>query len=273
MLSGNTVAEEIEPQIAFENKDKKASQIAHSLEQIKTRINAKEKHSKIGERLKSIVYGGLDGIITTFAVVAGATGGELDTSIILILGISNMFADALSMGMGDAISSKAEKEMVLREREREKWELENFPEGEIQEMIELYTERGLTEEKAQIVVNAMSSNKEFFIDQMVTDELGMELPDINDNVWVDGIITFSSFIFFGIFPLLAYICLNTADIEQDIMFVISCCLTAVMLFVLGVVKSKFTTQRWYLAGLEILGLGSFTAGVSYGIGKIVSEIV
>ena len=163
--------------------------------------------------------------------------------------------------------------MVLREREREKWELENFPEGEIQEMIELYTERDLTEEKAQVVVNAMSTNKEFFIDQMVTDELGMELPDINDNVWIDGMITFCFFIFFGIFPLLAYICLNTADIEQDIMFIISCCLTAVMLFVPRVVKSKFTTQKWYLAGLEIQGLGSFTAGISYGIGKIVSEIV
>ena len=71
--------------------------------------------------MKSIVYGGMDGIITTFSVVAGASGGGLDISVILILGFSNMFADALSMGMGDALSGKAEAEFIMEERRREAW--------------------------------------------------------------------------------------------------------------------------------------------------------
>jgi VIT1/CCC1 family predicted Fe2+/Mn2+ transporter len=80
-----------------------------------------EKHSKMGERVKSIVFGGMDGIITTFAVVAGASGGGLPISTILILGISNKIADGFSMGIGDALSSKSENEFILREREREQW--------------------------------------------------------------------------------------------------------------------------------------------------------
>eukprot|EP00657_Telonema_sp_P-1_P012722 TRINITY_DN9468_c0_g1_i1.p1 TRINITY_DN9468_c0_g1~~TRINITY_DN9468_c0_g1_i1.p1 ORF type:complete len:357 (+),score=101.54 TRINITY_DN9468_c0_g1_i1:107-1177(+) len=263
------------PREAFAKMDVDASKKAHSTEEIKIRIaeSATEKHSKLGERLKSIVYGGLDGIITTFAVVAGATGGHLDTSVILILGVSNMFADGVSMGMGDAISTKAENEMTMKERDREAWEMENYPEGEIEEMVELYTQRGLEPDKARLVVENMASNKDFLIDQMVTDELGLELPDEDDNPWKDGLVTFTSFVFFGMFPLLAYICLNSTDLTQDALFVMSCCLTGVMLFILGVVKSQFTQQMWYLAGTEILCLGGFTAAVSYGIGALVAEIV
>eukprot|EP00954_Amorphochlora_amoebiformis_P020907 1342784-Amorphochlora_amoeboformis.AAC.1 len=78
--------------------------------------------------MKSIVYGGLDGIITTFAVVSGAAGGGFGIDVILVLGFANMFADALSMGMGDALSTKAANAAALKERDRELWELENYPE-------------------------------------------------------------------------------------------------------------------------------------------------
>ena len=78
--------------------------------------HAPEHHSKTGEFVKSIVLGGLDGIVTTFAVVSGATGGNLSTGVILVLGFSNIFADALSMGVGDALSTKAENEYILKEK-------------------------------------------------------------------------------------------------------------------------------------------------------------
>jgi VIT1/CCC1 family predicted Fe2+/Mn2+ transporter len=230
-------------------------------------------HSVVGGHIKSIVYGGLDGIITTFAVVSGATGGRLDASVILILGISNMFADGGSMGIGAALASRADKEMVLRERDREKWEMENFPEGEIAEMVEIYTDRGLAPDVAETVVRGMATNSEFMVRQMLVDELHLTPPDDDDNPWVEGMITFASFILFGVFPLLAYICLDRTSASEDTMFTISCSLTAVMLFVLGVVKSQFTKQPWYLAGGEILGLGGITAGISYGIGALVAEVV
>jgi VIT1/CCC1 family predicted Fe2+/Mn2+ transporter len=256
---------------AFKSRNIEASRSAHTDLDIQLRDHHEE-HSLVGGHIKSIVYGGLDGIITTFAVVAGATGGHLDSSVILILGVANLWADALSMGAGDALSCRAENEMVLREREREQWEMKNYPEGEISEMIEVYSKRGLTKEAAEIVVRAMATNPEFFVDQMVVDELHLTLPDDDDSPWVNGLVTFMSFVFFGIFPLLAYILLDSSSASDETMFTISCILTAVMLFVLGVVKSHFTNQSWYYAGGEILVLGGLTAAVSYGIGNIVSKV-
>ena len=76
-------------------------------------------------------------------------GGGLSTKAILTLGFSSILADAVSMGLGDALSSKAEAEYILSERDREEWELEHNKEGEIEEMIDIYTERGLPEHEAR----------------------------------------------------------------------------------------------------------------------------
>src|SRR5262245_20840930 len=73
-------------------------------------------HILHGKYIKSIIYGGLDGIVTTFAVVAGASGAALDPGIILILGCANLFADGCSMGFGDFMSSRAEHEYYEAEK-------------------------------------------------------------------------------------------------------------------------------------------------------------
>ena len=112
-------------------------------------LKAPEKHKKGGDRMKTMLFGGLDGIITTFAVVAGAGGGGLSVPVVLIMGFSSLVADALSMGVGDALSSKAEVEVAVRERRREEWEFDNYPQGEIQEMIDLYIERGVPADDAR----------------------------------------------------------------------------------------------------------------------------
>lgn len=140
-----------------------------------------EHHQKAGGLLKPMIFGGLDGILTSFAIVAGAAGGKLSTNVVLILGFSNIVADALSMGVGEFLSSKAENEWILSERKREVWELENFPEGEIKEMVEIYEERGMSHEDAVLVINTMAKYKDFFVDVMMTQELELQVPD-NDHV-------------------------------------------------------------------------------------------
>jgi len=253
---------------AHKKNDVKLSKKVHD-----TLLAAQESHLDEGGHLKSIVYGGLDGIITTFAVVAGASGGGLGTDVILILGFSNIFADALSMGMGDALSTKAENDHILQEREREKWEMENYKEGEVREMVDLYTERGMERRDAELVIKVMAKYEDFFVNIMMTEELGMQVPDEDDNPWKDGFVTFSSFVFFGIFPLLSYAIFNEYNLESQTLFTISICLTCLMLFLLGVTKSRFTGQKWYWSGLEILILGGSTALVSFLIGWFIEAVV
>ena len=78
-------------------------------------------HQSEGGLLKPIIFGGLDGILTSFAIVAGAAGGGLSPEVVLVLGFSNIFADALSMGVGEFLSSKATNEWILSEKKREEW--------------------------------------------------------------------------------------------------------------------------------------------------------
>ena len=233
---------------------------------------ATEKHSKGSEYVKSIVYGGLDGIVTTFAVVAGAAGAGLSPSVVMVLGVSSLVADALSMGVGDALSSKAETEAAIKEREREKWELANYKEGEIKEMVDIYVGRGMSQKDAEVVMRICAKYENLFVNMMLVDELGLEVPDDDANPWKDGLVTFCSFCFFGFFPLFAYCVFGTSpELDSRELFGISCVLTALMLFILGAVKSILTTRSWWVSGFEVLIFGSFVATVSFLIGWFIED--
>eukprot|EP00486_Rosalina_sp_Unknown_P008519 CAMPEP_0201580330 /NCGR_PEP_ID=MMETSP0190_2-20130828/43018_1 /ASSEMBLY_ACC=CAM_ASM_000263 /TAXON_ID=37353 /ORGANISM="Rosalina sp." /LENGTH=203 /DNA_ID=CAMNT_0048016169 /DNA_START=26 /DNA_END=633 /DNA_ORIENTATION=- len=135
-----------------------------------------EQHKALGDYVKSIIYGGLDGIITTFAIVAGIAGADLATEVILVLGFANLIADGLSMGIGDYLSESAELEYIASEKLREEWEFDNFQEGEIQEMIEIYKTKGVSEQDAEVILRTMSKYKEFFINHMMIQELELQPP-------------------------------------------------------------------------------------------------
>lgn len=254
---------------AYKSRDVEASKAAHDAKV----LNAPEQHKRIGGNIKSIVYGGLDGIITTFAVVAGAAGGGLGIEVIMILGFSSIFADAVSMGAGDALSTKAEHDFIFAEKKREAWEFAEYPEGEITEMIDLYEGKGMKREDAEVVIRRMAKYPEFFVDIMMVEELELQVPGEDDNPWKDGLITFSSFVLFGVIPLLGYVAFAGSDMSDNTLFIIACVLTAVMLFTLGALKSMLTAQRWWTSGLEILIMGSITAGIAYVIGYLVEEIM
>lgn len=99
--------------------------------------------------IKSMVFGGLDGIITTFAVVAAGAGADLEGKVVVLMGFANLVSDGISMGLGDYFSEKSENEFIRGEKKRELWEMENNPEGEVQEMIEIFMDKKkLTEDDA-----------------------------------------------------------------------------------------------------------------------------
>lgn len=105
-----------------------------------------EAHSAGGDYIKSMVYGGLDGIVTTYSVVMSVLGVKvimlwkvnLSNGVVLTLGLATLFADAIAMGLGDYLSSKSENDFYIKEKMREEWEVENNPDGERLEMVEIY---------------------------------------------------------------------------------------------------------------------------------------
>src|SRR5512138_637445 len=132
---------------AYAEGDLEASAQAHAKNNFDKRdiAYAEEKHGGASSQyIGDMVYGGLDGIVTTFAVVSGVAGADLGANIVLILGLANLFADGFSMATGAFLSSKSEQEYYDRERRREAWEVEHFPEAEKAELREIYIERGYT---------------------------------------------------------------------------------------------------------------------------------
>lgn len=251
---------------AFKNKDSGKSIAAHTISSI-----AKEDHNLAqGKYIKNIVYGGLDGTITTFAAVAGVAGAALKPEIVLIMGFANLIADGLSMAIGDFLSTKAEIAFSKAEREREAWEVENYPEGEKLELIELYVAKGMDQKDAETVTEIISKNKNTWVDIMMVEELGIMHTD--ESPIKNAMVTFASFSFFGFLPIIAYIVLQFLPAMPN-PFIIAATMTGLTLFSLGALKVKVTGQNWFLSGLEMFIVGGVAAASAYGVGAFLNMII
>ena len=243
---------------AFSKKDVKLSKEIHSKP-----LASAETHNVSGTYLKSVVYGGLDGTLTTFSIVSAVAGAALSPSIILVLGFANLVGDGFGMAVGDYLTTKAEMEYQEHERKREMWELETNSEGEKSEMVEIYEGKGISKKNATQIVDKMANHKEAFVDIMMVEELGINQS--NENPIHNAIVTFFSFISFGVIPLLIYLLAQVISIKSNL-FIFAIILTGITLFVLGAVKTHITKKNWLMSGLETLIIGAIAATVSYGIG-------
>ncbi len=236
-----------------------------------------EKHGNMaGPHLKSVVYGGLDGIITTFATVTSVAGANLSPIVILIVGIAHLFADGISMGLGDALSAQAEIDYNNSERNREKWEMEVSMEQEIQEMIQLYVNRGLSREDAETIWRILGKYPQAFLDVMMVEELHLLPPDENEVPWKSGVVTCVAFMIFGAVPLLPFLMAQfpslfslTPEAQMNLAIV----MTVVTLFLLGAFKATLVEhgQSWFMSGITVSGLGSLAAFISYAVGVVLQS--
>eukprot|EP00608_Synchroma_pusillum_P001750 CAMPEP_0198431132 /NCGR_PEP_ID=MMETSP1452-20131203/17595_1 /TAXON_ID=1181717 /ORGANISM="Synchroma pusillum, Strain CCMP3072" /LENGTH=304 /DNA_ID=CAMNT_0044151587 /DNA_START=32 /DNA_END=946 /DNA_ORIENTATION=- len=258
---------------AFLRDDPALSRLIHD----RRNDHHEEMHDSAGEFIKTIVFGGLDGILTSFAIVAGAAGGGVSWQVVLVLGFSNIIADAFSMGAGEYMASKAQSEYVQSERAREQWELRNHREGEIEEMVNLYVEKGLKREDADLIVRKMSQYDDFFVSVMLREELGLTPPDDDDESGMikEAIVMFLSFVVFGLVPLLGYTIVPPIwpGTDSTTLFVLACCVTLVALFTLGAVKSHFSPKSWLRGGAETAVVGSCCAAVAFLLGDVVTRVV
>ncbi|AMB94784.1 VIT1/CCC1 transporter family protein [Aerococcus sanguinicola] len=220
-----------------------------------------------GEGLKSMVYGGLDGIITTFAVVAGAIGGDLNMEVILILGFANLLADGISMAIGDYLSSKSERAYDDFERLEIAKILEKDPELNQTHIQEVYENKGLSSQQAQIIAEKLVQHD---VDtQMKVLSVGEEEAS---QPLTNACITFFSFAFFGLFPLIIFILAYFNEDFVPYSFSISILMTFVTLFILGVSKASVTKENSFKSGMEMLVIGGLAALAAYGIGSILASI-
>lgn len=175
------------------------------------------------------------------------------------------------------MSSKANNEWILSEKKREEWEMENYRDGEIREMIDIYVGKGLSPEDAKVVIETMAKYENFFVDVMMQQELELQVPE-EDHVeqsMKEGFVMFCSFAFFGSAPLLGYTIIPWLfpHLQPDVLFKAACAVTALVLFLLGSIKSNFSRTNWFWSGCETLVLGGTCATVAYSIGSLVNALI
>lgn len=223
-----------------------------------------------GKYIKSIVYGGLDGIITTFAVVAGVAGGGLAMRIVLILGFSNLLADGFSMAVGDYLSTKSENEYKQSIRQHKKHALTENHDGEVKRMIDYFNNQGISDKDSSILVTILAKYDTPFVDQIMKMEYGTD--NTEEAPIKNALVTFFSFFVFGLIPLLAYVLSMYLPTLKEHAFLLAATLTGITLFVLGTLKSQVIKSNWIRSGVEMLVIGGLAALVAYLVGFILGGI-
>jgi len=252
----------------FKRKDLEISKRAHE----KARIIEDVYHKKAeGEYIGDFVYGALDGMVTTFAVVAGAMGASLSPGVIMILGFANLLGDGVSMSLGNYLSTKSESEYRDAERAREEWEVENIPAGEKEELRRIYGAKGFRGPLLEQVIDVLTSDKGRWVDTMLLEELNIVHEDKSPAK--GAFATFVSFVGVGIVPLLAFVLSFLNPSLSGIDFQLSLVFTALAIFIAGSARSLVTGKRWYLAGAEMSMVGAIAAGAAYVVGLLLGNIV
>jgi vacuolar iron transporter family protein len=220
----------------------------------------------VSKYLPDFVYGGIDGSVTTFAVVAGVTGASLSPTIVLILGFANLFADGFSMAVSNYLSTKSKKEYADKIRKSEEHSVINIPEEETQEIREIFSEKGFSGKQLDDAVEIITSNQDVWIDTMMKDEFG--IFEDHTSPLKSAIVTFISFNLIGFIPLLAYVLSYFSDSFKSNTFTLSIVLTSIAFFIVGTVKGRVVGRRWLFSGFETLLIGGAAAVIAYYVGYL-----
>jgi VIT1/CCC1 family predicted Fe2+/Mn2+ transporter len=220
--------------------------------------------------LPEFVYGGIDGCVTTFAVVAGSVGANLDTTVIIILGLANLLADGFAMSVGAFLSKKSDLATYEKHKRVEYWEVENLPESERQEIRDIYAAKGFEGELLEQVVDVITADNDRWVDVMMKEELEI-LPD-NKTPFMIGLVTYISFISIGLVPLLSYL-IGFNSMSARLQFLIACILTSLGFILIGMLKAVVTESNKLKGTLETLLLGALAAGVAYFVGDFLEKII
>ena len=225
---------------------------------------------KYQEYLGEFVYGGIDGAVTTFAVVSGAVGASLNNEVIIILGFANLLADGFAMSVGAYLSTKSIKDNYNKHKNIEYWEVDNLPEKEREEVVEIYQQKGFKGKLLDQIVDTITADRDRWVDVMMKEELLMS--EETKSPFMIGFVTYISFIIIGIIPLIIYVWDYLLSFSGDL-FIWTSIFTSTAFIFIGFLKTYVTqTSRW--KGIfETLVLGVIAAALSYFVGDILEGII
>jgi VIT1/CCC1 family predicted Fe2+/Mn2+ transporter len=228
----------------------------HSPQEIAERINAPPGRGV----LRDVVYGGIDGSVTTFAIVAGVAGAGLSPFVIVALGLANVLADGFSMAAGNYSGTKAELDNIRRIRAVEERHIALYPDGEREEVREILAQKGLSGDILIEATAEITSSNENWINLMIEGEYG--LGSVDPHPMKAALATFFAFLVAGMIPLLPFL----ASVPNA--FAISAWMTMAVFFAIGALKSRWSLAPWWRSGIETFLIGGLAALIAYLVGSL-----
>jgi len=219
--------------------------------------------------ISEFVYGGIDGAITTFAVVAGAAGAEAAIHWVLIFGFANLIADGFSMSVGNYFAVKSERDNYNNHVKIEYWEIKNLREKEVEEIREIYENKGFKGKLLDQVVEVITSNDDVWVDTMMKEEL--EMTKDSRAPFKTAFATFLSFNVIGIIPLLVYVVAIFVEFDTASLFPISCIGTGIALMIVGYMRGSVTRTNKFKSVIQTVLLGGIAAFLAYFVGELLAK--
>lgn len=247
--------------------DREQLRADHTRERVRERLGLG--HSP--DYLPDFIYGAIDGTVTTFAVVSGVAGADLSANIVIVLGMANLVGDGFSMAVSNFLGTRVDGQLYQRAWQREAEEIKLFPEGEREEIRQIYEAKGFTGDDLDRAVEIITADQRRWIETMLTEELGLAL--VSRSPLSAALATMCAFLLLGFIPLLAFLANAIVPGLVDAPYLWSCLLTAVAFFSIGAGKSRFVHQAWYWSGLETLAIGGAAASLAYLVGAALAGLV
>lgn len=230
----------------------------HNPEAIRQRLQEKHSHNYLGDA----ILGGIDGAVTTFAVIAGAVGGGFSSVVVVVLGFAKLVADAFSMAVSNYLSTKSDQDRIDNARQMEERHIDLHPEGEREEVRQIYSQKGFEGEMLEDTVKVITGDRQLWVDTMLREELGMQIK-APDPIRA-GVVTFLAFIGIGIPSLLPFL---FPGLPTNQTFLISAVITGLVFILIGMVRGMVMGRSIIRSAIQTLAMGGGAALLAYVVGS------
>ncbi|HEX9780507.1 MAG TPA: VIT1/CCC1 transporter family protein [bacterium] len=218
-------------------------------------------------RLREMVFGVQDGLVSTLGALTGIAEGTRDAAAVIIAGCVIIVVESLSMAAGSYLSSKAQREYLARLLREEEEAIERDPAGERRELVAMYRARGWTEEEIAVIARRLLSDKRLLLEDMAHKELGI-YPEALERPASNAFTMGTAYVIGGCVPAAPYLIWTVREA-----MLVSVLATAAALFLFGAFKGRMVKTRWWMSGLEMLGIAGLAAVAGYGIGHLAGRWV
>jgi VIT1/CCC1 family predicted Fe2+/Mn2+ transporter len=231
---------------------------------------AREQSATAGKSgtLRAAIFGVNDGLVSNAALIMGFAGASQSRGVIVLAGISGLLAGAFSMGAGEYISMRVQRELLERLLHLEAHELGSDVEGELRELAEIYERKGLSPELADRVAAQLSADPRVALDTHAREELGIDPDEGLGSPWGAAVSSFLMFAGGAIVPIVPFLVASGATAT-----VAALSITGLALLTVGGLTARLTGRSIVVSALRMFAIGMTAAAVTYGIGVLIGVSV